>query len=53
MLEKDNFDDDEPLEGLSSTSIDVNPRLDIEEEDGGEINGCGSDLNDLDMEEND
>lgn len=45
LLELITFDDGDPLEGSSSTSIDVNLGLDIDEEEG-EHNSSVGDLDD-------
>jgi hypothetical protein len=52
MLEPVTFDDDDPLEGSSSTPVDAQIALDIEEEeDGGESTGSDANLDDYDMED--
>jgi hypothetical protein len=53
MLEPVTFDDDDPLEGSSSTPSNAHIALDIEEEeeDGGESIGSDANLDDYDMED--
>jgi hypothetical protein len=51
VLESITFDVGDPLEGSSSTSIDAQIALDIEEEDGGERSGSNVGLDDYDMED--
>jgi hypothetical protein len=53
VLEPITFDYGDPLEGSSSTPVDADLALDIEEEeDGGENIGNGGDFDNSDMEEN-
>lgn len=51
MLEPVTFHDGDPLEGLSSTPVDVDLGFDIGEEDGGESSDSGCDFDDPDMED--
>jgi hypothetical protein len=51
VLEPVTFDDGDPLEASSSTSIDAQIALDIEEEDGGESIGSDANLDDYGMED--
>jgi len=53
VLEPVTFDDDDPLEGSSSTPLDAHIGLDIEEEeeDGGESSDSDADFDDYDIDD--